>query len=45
MMHDLSNKSDTLSALPDIIKELKSEGYHFYPLTKDVKPVAFDYVD
>ncbi|QAT41967.1 polysaccharide deacetylase family protein [Aminipila luticellarii] len=45
LMHDLSNKSDTVSALPDIISELKSEGYTFYPLTKDVRPVAFDYVD
>lgn len=45
LMHDLSNKSDTLSALPSIIEDLKAEGYSFYPLTKDVKPVAYDYVD
>lgn len=45
LMHDLSNKSDTLSALPDIIDDLKTKGYNFYPLTKEVKPVAYDYVD
>ncbi|MBE6033328.1 MAG: polysaccharide deacetylase [Clostridiales bacterium] len=45
LMHDSSNKYDTLSALPDIIEKLKSQDYRFYPITKDVKPVAFDYVD
>lgn len=45
LMHDLSNKSDTVSALPDIIDDLKAKGYNFYPLTKEVKPVAYDYVD
>lgn len=45
LMHDLSNKSDTLAALPDIINDLKAEGYNFYPITKEVRPVAYDYVD
>lgn len=45
LMHDLSNKSDTLAALPNIINDLKAEGYNFYPITKEVRPVAYDYVD
>lgn len=45
LMHDAGNKFDTLSALPSIINDLSDEGYNFYPLTKDVKPVAFNYVD
>lgn len=45
LMHDASNKFDTLSALPNIINDLSDEGYTFYPLTKEVKPVAFNYVD
>lgn len=45
LMHDSSNKFDTISALPDIIDDLKEKGYSFYPLTKDVKPVTFSYID
>lgn len=45
LMHDAGNKSDTLSTLPSIIDKLQDSGYNFYPLTKDDRPIAFDYVD
>ncbi|QIB68221.1 polysaccharide deacetylase [Aminipila butyrica] len=45
LLHDLSNKTDTASALPAIIDKLTEEGYSFYPLTKEVRPVAFNYID
>lgn len=45
LMHDAGNKFDTLSALPDIIDTLSSEGYSFYSLNKDVRPVTFNYVN
>lgn len=45
LMHDSGNKFDTISALPNVINDLQSKGYNFYPLTRDVKPVIFDYVD
>lgn len=45
LMHDASDKFDTVSALSDIIDTLSAQGYTFHALNKDVKPVAFDYVD
>lgn len=45
LMHDAGNKFDTLSALPEIIDNLQNSGYSFFPLTKEVQPVSFDYID
>ncbi len=45
LMHDAGNKQETLDALPVIIQNLKQNGYTFAPLTKDVRPITFTYVD
>lgn len=45
LLHDAADKMDTVEALPSIIKELKSKGYTFYALNKEVRPIAFDYVE
>lgn len=45
LLHDASDKFDTVSALSGIIDTLRSQGYTFHALNKEVKPVAFDYVD
>ncbi|MBN7773846.1 polysaccharide deacetylase family protein [Clostridium aminobutyricum] len=45
LLHDSSEKVDTVAALPSIIKELQSKGYTFYALNKDIRPIAFNYVE
>lgn len=43
LMHDSYNEYDTVQALPRIIDTLKSEGYQFEKITRNVKPIAFNY--
>lgn len=41
LMHDSAEKKTTVSALPEIIKKLKREGYTFKVLDESVRPVTF----
>ena len=43
LFHDLSSKTTTVDALPQIIKVLKSRGYKFEALTNEAVPVQFFY--
>lgn len=43
LMHDSSDKYNTVETLPQIINKFRNDGYKFDKLTKDVKPVVFDY--
>lgn len=45
LMHDSSSKTATAAALPDIIKDLQTEGYHFQRLDTTVRPVCFSYIN
>lgn len=45
LMHDSEHKYHTVSALKDVIEHFKEKGYRFDKITKDVKPVAFNYND
>ena len=41
IMHDAINKKETVAALDNIITQLKADGWHFAPLTNEVRPVIF----
>jgi peptidoglycan/xylan/chitin deacetylase (PgdA/CDA1 family) len=41
LAHDMDSKDETVEALPQIIEELQKRGYHFEPLTAEVKPITF----
>lgn len=41
LAHDMDSKDETVKALPQIIEELQKRGYHFEPLTAEVKPITF----
>ncbi len=43
LMHDSNLKSITVSALPDIIEELRKNGYQFMKIDPTVAPVTFAY--
>lgn len=43
LMHDSEHKYPTVSGLSDIIKHFQSKGYKFDKITKDVKPITFNY--
>ena len=43
LLHDLASHHSTLDALPKIITTLKSEGFVFASLNKDVRPITFSY--
>lgn len=43
LLHDLASHNSTLDALPKIIDTLKTEGYVFESLNKDVTPITFSY--
>ncbi|MEG2924735.1 MAG: polysaccharide deacetylase, partial [Oscillospiraceae bacterium] len=43
LMHDRLDTENTVSALPDIIQGLQTQGYTFAPITSDVRPVTFNY--
>ncbi|WP_027399732.1 polysaccharide deacetylase family protein [Anaerovorax odorimutans] len=43
LLHDSQNKGDTVEILPALIDSLKSKGYKFDKLTRNVKPIAFNY--
>ena len=45
LMHDASDKSDTIASLPLLVDELQDMGYTFKPLTQEVKPITFEYVN
>lgn len=45
LMHDSSSKVATAAALPDIIKDLQTEGYHFQRLDNTIRPVCFSYIN
>lgn len=45
LMHDASSKADTIASLPLIVDKLQAMGYTFSPLTQEVKPIAFEYVN
>ncbi len=45
LMHDSASKSYTVEALPGIIQYYKEQGYQFKPITNDVSPVSFNYID
>lgn len=45
LMHDSSEKKNTLYALPEIIDELSADGYQFDVLTRNVAPIVFGYSD
>lgn len=41
LMHDASNKPNTVLVLEDVLKVLKGEGYKFDKINDDTKPVQF----
>ena len=43
LMHDASDKGNTASAVPGMIRQLTEAGYTCAPLTGEVKPVFFGY--
>jgi len=43
LMHDGTEYTATVEALPQLISELRQKGYSFAPLTHDVRPVIFGY--
>lgn len=45
LMHDSIGKSYTVSALPNVIEYYKAKGYKFEPITNDVSPIAFNYIN
>lgn len=45
LMHDSSDKINTLKALPDMIDELVLKGFEFDILTRNVAPISFGYSD
>jgi peptidoglycan/xylan/chitin deacetylase (PgdA/CDA1 family) len=45
LMHDSISKSYTVAALPNIIEYYKAKGYKFEPITNDVSPIAFNYIN
>lgn len=45
LMHDSSSKMATVAALPDIIKNLQSEGYRFEALNHTIRPICFSYIN
>lgn len=45
LMHDAQNNTSTAAALPDIIEQLKAQGYRFEAITPAVLPVTFNYQD
>lgn len=45
LMHDSTEKTNTLKALPGLIDELLEDGYCFEPLTRNVAPIIFGYSD
>ena len=44
LMHDSSSMTATVEALPEIIEQLKDEGYSFDKLDRSVKPITFSYL-
>ncbi|MDO5409045.1 MAG: N-acetylmuramoyl-L-alanine amidase [Lachnospiraceae bacterium] len=42
LMHDVPGKHTVVEALPRILSELKSKGYEFRALDKNVKPIQFE---
>ena len=45
LFHDSLQKKGTLQALPDIIDSLKASGKTILPLTNQVKPITFSYIN
>lgn len=41
LIHDIPGKSNTLAVLPDIIRELKAQGYRFAKLDETVEAIQF----
>lgn len=41
LMHDSASKTATLEALPQVIEQLKADGYEFARLTSETEPVQF----
>lgn len=41
LMHDAGTKGTTVEALPEIVRQLRSEGFLIKPLTVDTPPVRF----
>lgn len=45
LMHDSSNRDDTVAALPKIIEDIKKEGYSFDRLDATIAPFLFSYTN
>ncbi|GAB1475222.1 hypothetical protein MASR2M70_00540 [Bacillota bacterium] len=45
LMHDSSDKRNTMNALPEIIDHLTTDGYRFDIITRNVAPIIFGYSD
>lgn len=45
LLHDSSDKRRTVTVLEDLILALQEDGYQFAPLTNEVRPVVFSYLD
>jgi peptidoglycan/xylan/chitin deacetylase (PgdA/CDA1 family) len=43
LLHDSRDKTETVKALPGIIKFLKEENYTLAPIDNSVKPIIFSY--
>ena len=41
-MHDVPGRDAVVEALPDILKQLKDQGYEFRALDKNVVPIQFE---
>ena len=44
LMHDSATMGTTVEALPEIIEQLRDEGYTFDKLDRSVKPITFSYL-
>ncbi len=43
LMHDSNARTTTVQALPEVIRQLRNQGYTFAAITPEVKPVLFGY--
>ena len=45
LFHDAPSKDSTVEALSGVIDGLREQGYHFAPLSREVRPMLFNYTD
>ena len=45
MFHDAPSKDSTVESLGGVIDGLREQGYNFAPLSREVRPMLFNYTD